>query len=49
VQDLLGLLAEPIISSTLILLNSEFRMGDPDEIPVNLEHQVDVAIDGARR
>ena len=49
VQDLLGLLAEPIIISTLILPNSEFPMGDPDESRANLKYQVQVVIDGARR
>lgn len=46
VQDLLALLAEPIISSTLILPNAVQPMGDPDEIRAQLEHQVDVVIDG---
>lgn len=46
VQDLLELLAEPIISATLILPNNEFPLGDPDDIREKLEHQVDVVIDG---
>jgi tRNA threonylcarbamoyl adenosine modification protein (Sua5/YciO/YrdC/YwlC family) len=46
VQDLLALLAEPIISSTLILPNALQPMGDPDDIRAHLEHQVDVVIDG---
>ena len=40
------MLAEPIISSTLILPNAEQPMGDPDSIRARLEHQVDVVIDG---
>ena len=46
VQGLLALLGEPIISSTLILPDSDFPMGDPGEIREHLEHLVDVVIDG---
>jgi tRNA threonylcarbamoyl adenosine modification protein (Sua5/YciO/YrdC/YwlC family) len=45
VQELLAELGEPIMSSSLILPNSDIAMGDPDEIREKLEHDVDLVID----
>jgi tRNA threonylcarbamoyl adenosine modification protein (Sua5/YciO/YrdC/YwlC family) len=45
VQALLAELGEPIMSSSLILPNSDIAMGDPDEIREKLEHDVDLVID----
>ncbi|MCU4674789.1 L-threonylcarbamoyladenylate synthase [Catenovulum sp. 2E275] len=44
--DLLACLAEPIMSSTLILPGKEFAEADPEEIRDALEHQVDLIIHG---
>jgi len=46
VQALLIELGEPIMSSSLILPNTELAMGDPEEIREELEHEVDLVIDG---
>ena len=46
VQMMLSHLGEPIMSSSLILPNNDFAMGDPDEIREKLEHDVDLVIDG---
>ncbi len=46
VQELLRELGEPIMSSSLILPNAELAMADPDEIRDQLEHDVDLVIDG---
>jgi tRNA threonylcarbamoyl adenosine modification protein (Sua5/YciO/YrdC/YwlC family) len=46
VKDLLTELGEPIMSSSLILPNAEFALGDPDQIREKLEHDVDLVIDG---
>jgi len=45
-QTMLSYLGEPIMSSSLILPNTDFAMGDPDEIRQKLEHEVDLVIDG---
>jgi tRNA threonylcarbamoyl adenosine modification protein (Sua5/YciO/YrdC/YwlC family) len=46
VWELLSVLGEPIMSSTLILPGAELPMNDPDEIRERLEHDVDLIIDG---
>jgi len=46
VQALLIELGEPIMSSSLILPNTELAMGDPEEIREELEYEVDLVIDG---
>ncbi|MCL4150297.1 UNVERIFIED_CONTAM: hypothetical protein GTU68_006241 [Idotea baltica] len=46
VGALLAELGEPIMSSSLILPNAEFALGDPEEIRKKLEHEVDLVIDG---
>lgn len=46
VAALLDVLAEPIMSSSLILPNSDIALGDPDEIRDKLEHSIDLVIDG---
>ncbi|MDR9437278.1 MAG: L-threonylcarbamoyladenylate synthase [Thiohalophilus sp.] len=45
-QALVAELGEPIMSSTLILPGEEMPMTDPEEIREQLEHQVDLVIDG---
>jgi len=45
-QTMLSHLAEPIMSSSLILPNADLALGDPDEIREKLEHDVDLVIDG---
>ncbi|HFD86395.1 MAG TPA: threonylcarbamoyl-AMP synthase [Gammaproteobacteria bacterium] len=45
-QDLMEMLGEPIMSSTLILPDTELPLTDPYQIRVILEHQVDLVIDG---
>lgn len=45
VHQLLAELGEPIMSSSLILPNSDIAMGDPDRIREKLEHDVDLVID----
>ncbi len=44
--DLLEMLGEPIMSSTLILPDTELPLTDPYQIRVILEHKVDLVIDG---
>jgi len=46
VQALLEELGEPIMSSTLIMPHEEFPSTDPYEIRQELEHQLDLIIDG---
>jgi len=46
VHALLDELGEPIMSSSLILPDADMAMGDPDEIRRQLEHDVDLVIDG---
>ncbi len=46
VRALLIELGEPIMSSSLILPKSELAMADPEEIRSQLEHDVDLVIDG---
>ncbi len=46
VHALLTELGEPIMSSSLILPNTELAMADPDQIREQLEHDVDLVIDG---
>lgn len=46
VHSLLLELEEPIMSSSLILPDAEFAMADPDDIRQELEHDVDLVIDG---
>ncbi len=46
VHALLAELGEPIMSSSLILPNAEIAMADPDEIREQLEHDIDLVIDG---
>ena len=46
VSALLTELGEPIMSSSLILPETDFALGDPDEIREKLEHDVDLVIDG---
>ena len=43
---LLTQLAEPLLSSTLILPEDDAPLNDPDEIRARLEHVVDLIIDG---
>jgi tRNA threonylcarbamoyl adenosine modification protein (Sua5/YciO/YrdC/YwlC family) len=45
-QGLLAALAEPLMSSTLLLPGDEFPLTDPEEIRDRLERQVDVILDG---
>ncbi|MDZ7804664.1 L-threonylcarbamoyladenylate synthase [Thiohalophilus sp.] len=45
-QALVAELGEPIMSSTLILPGQEMPLTDPEEIREQLEHQVDLVIDG---
>ena len=45
-QEFLQELNEPIISSTLILPDDNLPMTDPYQIRLQLEHQVDLVIDG---
>lgn len=44
--DLLACLAEPMMSSTLILPGKQFAEADPEEVRDLLEHQVDLIIHG---
>jgi tRNA threonylcarbamoyl adenosine modification protein (Sua5/YciO/YrdC/YwlC family) len=46
VQALLTELAEPLMSVTLILPDSELPLSDPLEIRERLEHELDLVIDG---
>ena len=46
VKTLLSNLAEPIMSSSLILPGDEMAMGDPDQIRDKLEHDIDLVVDG---
>ena len=45
-QGLLAELAQPIMSSTLLLPGDALPMSDPNEIRRRLEHEVDLVIDG---
>ncbi len=45
-RALLAELGEPLMSSTLILPDSEMPMTDPEDIRQRLEHDVDLVIDG---
>ena len=45
-QALLAELGEPLMSSTLIMPNEDFPMTDPYQIRLQLEHHVDLIIDG---
>ncbi len=45
-RALLDELAEPIMSTTLILPGDEYPLTDPDEIRDLMEHQIDLDIDG---
>lgn len=46
VQALLQELGEPIMSSSLILPSKNNAMSDPEEIRADLEHELDLVIDG---
>ncbi|GMR03555.1 MAG: L-threonylcarbamoyladenylate synthase [Gammaproteobacteria bacterium] len=46
VRALLTELNEPLMSSTLILPGEKLPLSDPEEIRAQLEHQVDLVIDG---
>ena len=46
VRALLEELGEPIMSSSLILPDSDVAIGDPDVIRDKLEHEIDLVIDG---
>ena len=46
VTDLLAEFGEPIMSSSLILPDADVALGDPEEIREELEHDVDLVIDG---
>jgi len=46
VQSLLEAMGEPIMSTTLILPESETPLTDPNEIQDQLRHQIDAVIDG---
>ena len=45
-QALLEALGEPLMSTSLILPGNDFAESDPEEIRDNLEHQVDLIING---
>ncbi len=45
-RALLTELAEPLMSSTLILPGDDAPLTDPEEIRARLEHQVDLVMDG---
>jgi tRNA threonylcarbamoyl adenosine modification protein (Sua5/YciO/YrdC/YwlC family) len=45
-QALLGVLGEPLMSSTLLLPSDSLPLTDPEEIRDRLERQVDAIIDG---
>lgn len=45
VQQLLELLGEPIMSSTLLLPGDDLPLADPDEIEARVSNQVDLIID----
>ena len=45
-QALLGVLGEPLMSSTLLLPNDSLPLTDPEDIRDRLERQVDAIIDG---
>ncbi len=45
-QALLAELGEPLMSSTLIMPDEDFPMTDPYQIRLQLEHHVDLIIDG---
>jgi len=45
-RSLLETLGEPLMSSTLMLPDSDVPLNDPEEIFAALKHQVDLVIDG---
>ncbi|MEO5574449.1 MAG: L-threonylcarbamoyladenylate synthase, partial [Gammaproteobacteria bacterium] len=45
-RALLETLGEPLMSSTLMLPDSDIPLNDPEEIFTTLKHQVDLVIDG---
>jgi len=45
VQELLNVLGDPIMSSSLILPGESMALGDPELIRERLEHDVDLVID----
>lgn len=45
-QALLETLGEPLMSSTLMLPDSDTPLNDPEEIFATLKHRVDLVIDG---
>lgn len=45
-QALLAELGVPLMSATLILPGEDLPLSDPEEIRVELEHQVDLVVDG---
>lgn len=49
VVALLGALGEPLMSTSLVLRNRDFAESDPFEIHQQLDHAVDVIIDGEHR
>jgi tRNA threonylcarbamoyl adenosine modification protein (Sua5/YciO/YrdC/YwlC family) len=44
-QALLDALGEPMLTSTLMLPDQEFPMDDPEDIVMQLSHQIDVLLD----
>ena len=46
VSELLAVLGEPIMSSSLIMPESNVALGDPEQIRDVLEHDIDLVIDG---
>ena len=46
VQAMVSELAEPIMSSSLILPDQSLAMADPENIRARLEHEVDLVVDG---
>lgn len=46
VQAMVSELAEPIMSSSLILPDQNLAMADPENIRARLEHEVDLVVDG---
>jgi len=46
VQEMLGILTEPILSSTLSLPGDDLPLGDPEDVKTKLSKHVDLIIDG---
>jgi len=46
VQEMLGILSEPILSSTLSLPEEDLPLGDPEDVKQKISNQVDMIIDG---